>query len=38
MRMLSEEGNPRADNLFALVAHLKTAEGVSLLVTSKPAR
>lgn len=38
MRMLSEEGNPRADNLFALVAHLKTAEGVSLSVTSKPAR
>ena len=30
MRMLSEQGNPRADNLFAVVAHLKQREGVSL--------
>lgn len=30
MRMLSSEGNPRADNLFAVVAHLKQREGVSL--------
>jgi len=30
MRMLSAEGNPRADNLFAVVAHLKNREGVSL--------
>lgn len=30
MRMLSTEGNPRADNLFAVVAHLKNQEGVSL--------
>ena len=28
MRMLSERGNPRADNLFAVVAHLKASEGV----------
>ena len=27
MRMLSAEGNPRANNLFALVAHLKASEG-----------
>ncbi len=38
MRMLSENGNPRADNLFALVAHLKTTEGVSLSVVPKPVR
>jgi len=30
MRMLSEDGNPRADNLFALVSQLKAHEGVSL--------
>jgi len=28
MRMLSTSGNPRADNLFAVVSHLKTREGV----------
>ena len=28
MRMLSEQGNPRVDNLFAVVAHLKNREGV----------
>jgi len=32
MRMLSEQGNPRADNLFAVVAHLKKSEGVSVNV------
>jgi DNA-binding phage protein len=32
MRMLSEQGNPRADNLFAVVAHLKAYEGVSFSV------
>ncbi len=32
MRMLSEDGNPRADNLFAVVAHLKAQEGVSFSV------
>lgn len=33
MRMLSTKGNPRADNLFAMVAHLKQREGVTLSVT-----
>jgi DNA-binding phage protein len=28
MRMLSAEGNPRADNLLALLAHLKAHEGI----------
>ena len=30
MRMLSEQGNPRADNLFAVVAYLKQREGVAV--------
>jgi len=29
MRMLSDKGNPRADNLLAMVARLKQREGVS---------
>jgi len=29
MRMLSAKGNPRADNLLAMVARLKQREGVS---------
>jgi DNA-binding phage protein len=32
MRMLSVEGNPRVDNLFAVVSQLKAFEGVSLSV------
>ncbi len=32
MRMLSLDGNPRADNLFAVVSQLKAQEGVSLTV------
>ena len=32
MRMLSDQGNPRADNLFALVGRLKSHEGVSFHV------
>lgn len=32
MRMLSDQGNPRADNLFAVVAHLKAREGISFSV------
>lgn len=32
MRMLSEQGNPRANNLFAVVAHLKAHAGVSFSV------
>jgi DNA-binding phage protein len=35
MRMLSEQGNPRADNLFAVVAHLKAREGVAFRVQRK---
>jgi len=31
-RMLSEQGDPRADNLFAVVARLKANEGVSFSV------
>lgn len=34
MRMLSEEGNPRADSLFAVVSHLKAHEGISFRVHS----
>lgn len=30
MRMLSAKGNPRTDNLFALLAYLKAQEKVSL--------
>jgi hypothetical protein len=30
MRMLSPGGNPRADNLFAIVAHLKNRDGFDL--------
>jgi len=32
MRMLSAEGNPRADNLFSMLARLKAHEGVTLAV------
>jgi len=33
MRMLSDKGNPRADNLLAMVARLKIHEGVSFSLT-----
>ncbi|MCF7702435.1 transcriptional regulator [Loktanella sp. M215] len=33
MRMLSTKGNPRADNLLAMVARLKQREGVTFTVT-----
>jgi DNA-binding phage protein len=33
MRMLSTEGNPRANNLFAVVAHLKEREGLRFDIT-----
>ena len=33
MRMLSNKGNPRADNLLAMVALLKQHEGVSFSLT-----
>lgn len=32
MRMLSADGNPRADNLFAMLAHLEAREGVTFAV------
>ena len=32
MRMLSHQGNPRAGNLFAVVAHLKAREGVDFRI------
>jgi DNA-binding phage protein len=33
MRMLSDKGNPRADNLLAMVARLKQRENVSFALT-----
>lgn len=33
MRMLSAKGNPRADNLLAMVSRLKQREGVSFSLT-----
>jgi len=33
MRMLSDKGNPRADNLLAMVARLKQREGISFSLT-----
>jgi hypothetical protein len=32
MRMLSTQGNPRADNLFAVVGHLRKQEGGHFVV------
>lgn len=32
MRMLSAQGNPRADNLFAVVGHLREKEGGSFVM------
>lgn len=32
MRMVSAQGNPRATNLFAVIAHLKAHEGVAFRV------
>jgi DNA-binding phage protein len=32
MRMLSTQGNPRADNLFAVVGHLRKQEGGTFLM------
>lgn len=34
MRMLSNKGNPRADNLLGMVGHLKKREGVALSIVS----
>jgi len=33
MQMLSKRGNPRADNLLAMVAHLRKQEGLEIGVT-----
>ena len=35
MRMLSAKGNPRADNLLAMVARLKQREGVTFTITQE---
>lgn len=37
MRMLSQSGNPQADSLFAIIAHLQKTEGVALSVSSARA-
>jgi len=37
MRMLSIEGNPRADNLFSMLARLKAHEGVTFAVKADAA-
>lgn len=38
MRMLSDKGNPRADNLLSMIARLKAREGVSLSVGGSHSR
>jgi DNA-binding phage protein len=38
MRMLSESGNPRADNLFAMIRNLQEREGVRLKVKASGER
>jgi len=38
MRMLGPDGNPQADNLFAIVAHLQDVEGIRLQVRAATAR
>ena len=35
MRMLSTQGNPRADNLFAVVGHLRAKEGAHFVMRSE---
>ncbi|MEE4208912.1 MAG: transcriptional regulator [Parvularcula sp.] len=35
MRMLSAQGNPRADNLFAVVGHLRRKEGADFVLRSE---
>ena len=36
MRMLSAQGNPRAENLFSVIAHLQKNEGIELGVQARP--
>lgn len=38
MRMLSSQGNPRADNLFAVVGHLRKQEGISFMMRAEGQR
>lgn len=40
MRMLSQQGNPRADNLFAVVGHLREKEGATFVMQpeTQPAK
>ena len=33
MRMLSDKGNPRADNLLGMIGHLKQREGMAVTVS-----
>ncbi len=35
MRMLGPDGNPRADNLFAVLSYLESKRGISLHVSAK---
>jgi DNA-binding phage protein len=35
MRMLSARGNPRAENLFNVIAHLQKSEGIKLGVQAR---
>ena len=37
MRMLGPAGNPRADNLFTIIAHLQEQEGIQFHVQSTDA-
>jgi len=37
MRMFGKDGNPRADNLFAVIHHLQKKEGVGFEVTTTKA-
>ena len=36
MRMLSVEGNPRADNLLSVIAHLQKSEGIAFDIRPRP--
>ncbi len=38
MRMLSDQGNPRAGNLFAVIAHLKAREGLAFSIHRSQGR
>lgn len=38
MRMFSETGNPRAENLFAVISHLQSENGIRLSVRATSPR